>query len=228
MMKICVYTALCGPKSALQPQDWLRTASGYPVDYIAFTDQANVPAPWEPRPIEKLYSDPNRNAKRYKILPHWFLPDYDVTIWIDANFRVTRGFDELLPELLTHDVVMFKHFERDCAYDEAEVCKAMGLDDPVVIDTQMRRYVERGFPRHYGLPECGTILRKKNPNGYLMNEWWMEILSFSRRDQLSFMPTVWTYHARRYVKILDRTARDGYYHQWTPHLSMSPLPIENV
>lgn len=222
MNKVVVYTALCGPKSRVQKPEWTPPH----VDYVCYTDQpaAFVPAPWRVRPMERIAADQNRNAKRYKVLPHLFLPEYDVNIWVDANFRVTRGFDELLPLLGRYDMVLFKHFERDCVYDEAEVCKAMGLDDPQIIDRQMADYRRVGYPAHWGLPECGTIIRSALADTHVFETWWGEIHRGSRRDQLSFMPSVWMEQYRGQVHILDRTSRDGYYHEWTPHISMLPLP----
>lgn len=224
-MRTVVYTALCGPKSIVQVPEWQRPD----LDYICYTDQPAhlIPAPWQVRPLRKHCGDPNRNAKWYKVNPHKILGDYDVNIWVDANFKVTRGFDDLLPLLESYDIVLFKHFERDCLYDEAEVCKAMGLDDPAVIDRQIARFRAEGFPAHYGLPECGTMIRKNSSGcSVLMAEWWWRIEHGSRRDQLSFMFCVWVREMRDQVKILDRTARDGYYHVWTPHINMGPLPVQ--
>jgi hypothetical protein len=223
-MRLAVYTALCGPKSRVQKPLWLREG----IDYICFTDQPaiSIPAPWQVRNIQApntqipKVQDPNRIAKRYKVLPHLFLPEYPASIWVDANFKVTRGFDELAWELLACPVVLFKHFERDCIYDEANVCKAMGLDDPAVIDAQMARYRLRHFPEHYGLGECGTLLRRHQTEKCqtLMERWWQEICEGSRRDQLSFMYAAWAIGYREQVRILPRTARDGWHHEWTPHL----------
>jgi hypothetical protein len=232
--RVAVYTALCGPKSRVVAPLWRPDY----VDYICFTDQpaASIPAPWQVRPLESCSPDPNRTAKRYKVLPHWCLPEYATTIWVDANFRVTRGFEELLPQLAATPLLLFRHFERDCAYAEAEVCKAMGLDDPVIIDAQMARYRALGFPENFGLGENGTLLRRNTPEiRALMQRWWEEIQQGSRRDQLSLMPLVWQNVGRAsgptsaaldgstLVKILPRTARDGYHHEWLPHLNMRPL-----
>lgn len=226
-MKIVVYTALCGPKSRLHEQQWLKTETGEPIEYLCFTDQPaeSIPAPWKALPMSKPFADPCRNAKQYKVRPHLYFSRWDASVWIDANLRITRGFDELLPLLDEYPMVLFKHFERDCLYDEANVCKSMGLDDPAIIDRQVAGYLERGFPPHYGLPECNTILRKAGHNGVdaVMESWWDEIRNGSRRDQLSFMYCIWKNGARGLLKILDRTARDGYYHEWTPHISMMPL-----
>jgi hypothetical protein len=226
-VSIVVYTALCGSKSQVQEPEWIRPD----VDYVCFTDQPaeTIPAPWQVYPLSKISKDPNRNAKYYKVLPHLIQPlrAYDINIWVDANFKITTGFDSVLPLLGTYDMVAFKHFERDCLYQEAEVCKAMGLDNPRVIDAQVDSYRKAGFPEHYGLPECGTIIRK--PDYYLdclMEFWWREIQNGSRRDQLSFMYSVWTMGVRHRVKIMDYTARDGRHHVWTPHISMTPLPMD--
>lgn len=221
MSNVVVYTALCGPKSVVQKPLW--TPEG--VDYVCFTDQpSDLPEPWQKRPLEKHCDDPCRNAKKYKVLPHWCVGEYDANIWIDANFKVTRGFSELLPLLYRYEMVLFKHFERDCIYQEAEVCKAMGLDDPAVIDRQMEHYRWLGFPERYGLAECGTMIRRNSAVArIMMADWQFSIDTWSRRDQLSFMKCVWAHNMRHQIKILDRTARDGYYHEWTPHLCMGPL-----
>jgi hypothetical protein len=226
-VSIVVYTALCGPKSQVQKPEWIRPD----VDYVCFTDQPaeTIPAPWQVYPLNKISKDPNRNAKQYKVLPHPVHPlrAYDINIWVDANFKITTGFDSVLPLLKTYDMVLFKHFERDCLYQEAEVCKAMGLDDPVLIDGQMARYRWFGFPEHYGMPECGTLIRRASfDSELLMNFWWREIEMGSRRDQLSFMYTVWMLGLRDQIKIMDYTARDGRHHVWTPHISMTPLPMD--
>lgn len=229
--RICVYTALSGPKSRLQPSQWVRPD----IDYVCFTDQQQAfPAPWQIRPLVDFpglpgaHPDPCRNAKRYKILPHIVLPEYHTTVWIDANMRVTRGFDELIADLNLGErapqITAFKHFERDCLYDEGEVCKAMGLDQPEIINRQMARYREQFFPAHYGLTECGVLVRYNTPDiKTLMEFWWEEIEKGSRRDQLSFMYSVWRLRLRHRLMIQQRTGRDGTYHDWTAHLNMSPL-----
>jgi hypothetical protein len=226
-VKVAVYTALCGPKSAVRQPEWIRDY----IDYLCFTDQPkeSIPAPWKVLPLEKTSKDPNRNAKRYKIMPHLVLPkEYGVSVWMDANLKTTKGFDELAWELILHPIVLFRHFERNCIYEEAAVCKSMRLDDHSVIDSQMARYRSEGFPLGYGLPECNVLLRThQSPETItLMETWWAEICRGSRRDQLSFMYCVWQTGLRDKLHILDRTSRDGYYHQWLPHISMMPLPIE--
>ena len=46
-----------------------------------------------------IYEDPTRNARKYKILPHRFLSEYDISIWIDGNIKVRGDVNELLEYL---------------------------------------------------------------------------------------------------------------------------------
>jgi hypothetical protein len=224
-MRVLVYTALCGPKSQVPVPAWRHLSTGEPVEYVCFTDQPEdaIPRPWQVRPVYPIHVDPARVAKQYKVLPHRHLPPHDVSIWVDANFEVTRGFEELLGPGRA-PMQCFRHFERDCLYDEAAVCQAMGLDAPAVIDAQMADYRAAGFPAHYGLAECGTLIRRPTPAvARLMDYWWGEIVRGSRRDQLSFMYAVWRCGLRDQVAISERTARDGWHHVWHPHREMGPL-----
>ena len=43
-----------------------------------------------------LYTDNNRNAKRFKILPHRYLSEYEYSIFIDGNMTVKGDIDELI------------------------------------------------------------------------------------------------------------------------------------
>ena len=120
------------------------------------------------------------------------------------------------------DLYLFKHFERSCLYQEAEVCKAMGLDSLNIIDKQIQRYRAEGFPENYGLPECGIILRNKSEKSdAVMNVWRQEVNNGSRRDQLSFMYAVWK--VQPIIKIFDITSRDNKWVQWIPHIEMGQL-----
>jgi len=69
-----------------------------------------------------------------------------------------------------YDIVLFSHFERNCLYQEAEVCAQAGLDSVDVIRKQVRRYKADGFPKNYGLPECNTILRRYTRKNRKLNE----------------------------------------------------------
>ena len=57
----------------------------------------------------------------------------------------------------------------------------------------MSRYRDEGFPRQFGLYETNVVLRKHNEPlvGKVDVDWWREIDSGSRRDQLSLTYVLW-------------------------------------
>lgn len=182
-----IYTAITGGYDDLKPQP----DKGVP--YVAFTDLPASP-PWEVRPVHAGL-DANRNAKIHKVMPHKFFPDAEYSLWIDGSCRVEFPFDlaRLVQTYLQDaDLAVFRHPQRNCAYDEARVCKNQNLDSHDIIDRQVRRYTAEGYPSNYGLGECSVVLRRHTAACARFNEaWWQEILNGSRRDQISFNYVAW-------------------------------------
>lgn len=183
-----VYTAIIGKRDRL-------SNARKDCSYVAFTDGGwvgldHVVSGWDILPAMNHYTDPVRNAKIYKVVPHWFF-DTEYSLWVDANFTVNVDMDEII-KLLPDDADMglYVHSDRDCIYDEAEVCKV--YHDKELIQPQMDRYRAEGYPVHNGLHSCSVILRKHTKKMAEFNElWWREIQLGSRRDQLSFDYCVW-------------------------------------
>ena len=232
-LKIVVYTALIGNET-----DFLLIPHWHPgnVQYVCFTDR-DIPKPPPYWTVVKVDRDPGeavRQAKKYKMLPWHYLPkygyDYDVAIWLDANFQVLDGFENIIDQnLYAEDMLLFRHYERDCAYAEAEECKRLELDSSEIIDRQMERYRSEGFPEHYGLPECNTILsRDTAETRAIFGLWLAEVVKGSKRDQLSFSYAVWKSDRRvaaaggtpRAVIISTEVARNCRY-TW-PHPHQTP------
>lgn len=190
------------------------------VKYVAFLDEDskknNKSKLWEIRNCCNKLEDSRRNAKIHKIIPHKFV-DTDISIWLDANISLNVSPRELVDLWLNDkDISVCKHFERNCLYEEAEVCKQGKLDDPKLIDEQMARYKEDGYPENNGLAECGIIIRRHTPDINEKSEkWWKEIMKGSSRDQLSF-----TYCFDEYEKV-DANARYSPLFNYENHNSSS-------
>ena len=88
-MKKVIYTAITGKYDNLQEPEYIP--KGY--DFICFTDHKinKSNSIWNIKHILPLYNDNTRVARKYKILPHRFLPEYDLSIWIDGNFIIKDG-----------------------------------------------------------------------------------------------------------------------------------------
>tara|TARA_Y100001935_G_C17284338_1_gene499415 strand:+ start:20 stop:562 length:543 start_codon:yes stop_codon:yes gene_type:complete len=139
----------------------------------------------------------------HKVLAHKFLPDYEISVWIDANLCLKKNPDELVEKYLTnHNLAVFDHKNNidsiDCLYKEAEhifKLQAGGRykDDPELIKKQIKKYRDEGYPENNGLAVTMVLLRRHNKPDALkaMEEWWKQISENSRRDQLSFNYATW-------------------------------------
>jgi hypothetical protein len=185
---IVVYTAITGGYDNLKPQPETATKN---IDFVAFVDEEYKENPlWKFLPAHKEFSDPNRNAKIHKIMPHLYFPDKEYSLWIDGSVNIEFSFDmKRLIELYLKnaDLAIFKHPERNCIYVEANTCIQRKLDSIDVIINQVKRYTADKYPPNAGLVEATIILRRHTDQIKKFNEaWWNEIKNGSKRDQISF------------------------------------------
>jgi GT2 family glycosyltransferase len=181
---VVVYTAIStGYDSLIDSQHTLGSAK-----FVAFMEDGAKSQIWDIRHFPKHGSDPNRNAKIFKILSHKYFPEYEYSLWIDGNVRLLLPACDLIGAFLQDaDLAAFRHPERNCLYDEAETCRTRGLDDNHTIAAQVNKYRSEGFPAKAGLMECTILLRRHCPAIEKFNEaWWEEICKGSKRDQISF------------------------------------------
>ena len=198
MSKRIIYTSVFGGYDEVVEQ----SSNGW--DWKCFSEDTHTP----------IYEDNNRNAKRFKVLPHRYLKDYEYSVFIDGNMSVRGDLNELVDKyLVDSNVAFFSHSNnnldgRNCAYDEAQTIFELGdknmkatpdrgilnyKDNPFVIEKQMNRYIDEGFPKNSGLITGMVILRRHNKADCIqtMEDWWTEIKYNSKRDQLSFNYCAW-------------------------------------
>lgn len=198
MSKRIIYTSVFGGYDEVVEQ----SSNGW--DWKCFSEDTHTP----------IYEDNNRNAKRFKVLPHRYLKDYEYSVFIDGNMSVRGDLNELVDKyLVDSNVAFFSHSNnnldgRNCAYDEARTIFELGdknmkatpdrgilnyKDNPFVIEKQMNRYIDEGFPKNSGLITGMVILRRHNKADCIqtMEDWWTEIKYNSKRDQLSFNYCAW-------------------------------------
>ena len=226
-MNKVIYTAIFGDYDYLErPQ---VVPKGF--DFICFTDSEIKSDFWEVRKVTPLYQDSTRNARKYKILPHRFLQNYDISIWMDGNFLIRGDLNELLDNYLSdvnfacHDHMNCALDPRNCVYQEAQAIIWLGendpnkryKDDPTIIKTQVDKYFQEGYPRENGLIVSGVLLRKHNQKDVVttMERWWEEIKYGSKRDQLSFDYSVWKTNLK--YNYIEGDIRDNKYFKLLSH-----------
>lgn len=168
------------------------------VRYILFTDDKNLKSKvWEVCHTDFLNKNyDNRKIARYiKLHPHKVLPSHDVSIWIDNNLIPNmKNVKTVLSTLYfkNHNLMLYKHRIRNCIYDEGVAVLNLKKERKEIVDSQLNKYRNEGFPSKYGLYETGFMIRKNNDIVNEFNEyWWDEINNGSGRDQLSQMYVSW-------------------------------------
>lgn len=183
-----IYTAIMGNYDTLK--DPAVITPGW--DYVAFTDNKYLRSDvWDIYHIDSSELGPARTARRVKIMMHEYL-EYDRSIWIDGNFGIKCNLDDFLAAFEFTDFTLMTH-GRDCLYLEATACIVGKKDDENIINAQMERYRNYGFPKNFGLIATGLIHRTapKNENIIFAKRWWKELENGSVRDQLSFNYVQW-------------------------------------
>ena len=89
---------------------------------------------------------------------------------------------------------------RKCIYEEAKFIKWLGdnhprkhyKDDLNVINSQVERYRNDGYPENNGQARNTILIRRHNSDIIdTMEDWWKEVKYGSKRDQLSFPYVAW-------------------------------------
>ncbi len=196
-MKKVVYTCIIGGYDKIPKYKYIDNSW----DYVLFTDNKDwinrgKIYHWEIRknPYDKL--DNTKNSRYVKINPHIVFPDYDVSVYFDANISVRHKkmmdrFDALIKENCL--VAIPLHPQRNCLYEEAKIIKALNIDVPEVVDAQIEIFKQQKFPEQMGLFENNTIYRKHNDENLIKVQklWWSIIEKYSKRDQLSGVYSFW-------------------------------------
>lgn len=210
-----VYTAVFGGYDSVAPVNPL-----WDCDFVCFTDNPNHIAPgWIIVIIELNDVAPLDANRLYKMMPHIFLPNYEFSLYIDGNIKLTSDPKKLFDKYLNTSVIALpKHQYRNCAYNEAAICIANKLGDEEIIRRQFSRYSNEGFPINYGMTENGIILRRHHDEfvKILMTHWWSEYQDGGKRDQLSLPYLFWRNDAN-WTEIKEGPRISSEYFQIEPH-----------
>lgn len=201
--KIAVYAALFGQYDNVYEPFMVEEQC----DYYIFTDQEIVVnSCWKKMELsieEQAYihelTDVEKN-RYFKMLGYRKFLNYDYSIYIDINLEIYGKLSDFpLYALNSYGLAMFNHPTRDCIFNEAHVCIILGKVKKKKVNLQMKKYLKEGMPRHYGMCECGVIVRDNaNVKCYkLMKDWWHEFReSLAKRDQLLFPYVLWKNHIK--------------------------------
>ena len=188
-------------------------------DFVCFTDDETFKSDfWQVKLVKPLYDDGARNAKRYKLKPHIYLSEYEISVWVDIEVKITKDIDHLVESSLKDSNLAILNHElcgrtvsgdlnvRKCVYEEAKFIQWLGDNSPKkqykdnmdIIHAQVDRYRKDGYPENNGLARTTVVFRKHNESDVIKNSdaWWEEMKYGSRRDQISFNYVSWKHNLK--------------------------------
>ncbi len=188
------YTCICGDYDHLESHNYINPAW----DYICFTDNRNLLAKkwvgiWQIKPLVYSQSTASNNNRYHKFFPHKILPQYQASVYIDANVNVLT--DKLSKTIAsrTGTFLLPKHFRNNCIYQELKSIVEDGKDTFEHMEVLRQKYETEHMPHELGFTENNVIYRVHADETLhpLMEQWWQMLLDYSKRDQASLIYILW-------------------------------------
>ena len=217
--KCAVYTCITGKYDKLSEPGIVNPEW----DYYCFTDDPTLSSDvWKMVYLEAANpQEPILLARKVKILPMEYLKEYDYTIWVDGNMTI-RG--DLKTYIKTYSrecsMICFPHHRRETIRQEANALIYNKKGNEEILKKQILKYEKAGFPDDMGLCETGMLVRSNHDPllTKVMYQWFDEIKSESRRDQLSLGYVCWKNNYR--YDICDLVITDNEFVCLNGHLSV--------
>jgi hypothetical protein len=209
--RFCVYTSLIGNYEKLNEQP---VALRSDVDFICLTDDAELKSnTWKIIRVDPTFKkDPFRSHRIIKLSPHEFLPDYDISFYIDNSVILIVKPEDIFEHYGQHcDFLLPTHSFRETVLAEFSEVKRLGLADPRRISEQLAHYKATDEDCLYERPYWGGMLIRRHSNQAVraaMRIWLYHVLRYGRRDQLS------ANYAFRQVDIAPYRLEIGNYSSW--------------
>lgn len=195
-MHFVIFSAIVGSyDEIIQPS---VTRDGF--DFVLFSNTIKHSSLgiWQIRQIPYENPDSTRVARWVKTHPEELLPEYDASVWIDANILIRTTFlYERVINLFNKRVSLSTmcHGSRNCIYKEAAVVAYRGIEKETLVLNWLRWLTRESYPHTHGLFETNVLYRIHNQDVLRFDKfWWSCIDHYSKRDQLSFNYCLWKLH----------------------------------
>ncbi len=219
--RIAVYTVSTGGYDQIREPEYIDAG----MDYFVFTKSK-----MKPNSVWKVLDVGNRcdgmtaleQSRFVKTHPQLYFHDYEISIYIDANILIQKDIRPLIYKMIDSKktIAIHRHNCRDCIYHEARIVWAQKRAKFIDILKQILSYKKEGFPSHYGLFENNIIIRFHNDPKCvdIMETWWNEIITKTKRDQLSFAYSLWKNNVNSdFVMSLGNCSRNSEYFSIVSH-----------
>ena len=187
--KVIVYSCLIGDYDNVTS---FNKQKGY--DYILFTDQKINNTNWTIFPIPdsvlNLKVSKIKKQRYMKIMPHKFFKNYDLSLYIDANYEIKGDLDDYLVNTLNPlDHIYIPHLQFGKGIRQAlDNAIEKKLDDVSLLNKIKKKYDSKHFLDKTGIVNAGLMIRYHNTEDCirLMEKWWREVRDYSHVDGFAF------------------------------------------
>lgn len=200
-----IYSAVFGNYDSIITPKYLHKKT----DYLLFTDcidTKRIPEPWQAVHVDwfdtvDIKYRNRRAARHFKALPHLYMPQHTVSIWMDMTHDVVMDPRAIEEKFLSKaDIALFKHELRNCVYAEGSLAIKYKLDHIHRIKLQLQWYKAVNYQPGRGLWETpGMVRRNTNVIAKANNTWWEMMCRFSSRDQISLPYVLEKYGVKPHV-----------------------------
>lgn len=212
-MKKAIYTVITGNYDTLKPAP---TFKGW--DAVLFTD--NQPKDSKGWTVRLIDQDPGLSdrklSRKYKILSHIYLSEYNLVCYIDANIKLLKE----PPNTPIH----FLHPSRKSVFFEARAIVDLRKGCSIEVRKQMDYYKSQRFPDNCYLFANGFFVRDHSEEtNKLFSLWWSHVEHYSHRDQLSLPYCIWKTGIK--LKRIAAYYTVKQYITYGNHVAESPGPV---
>ena len=212
---ICVYTTVFGETDNLKDPHVVSED----IDYICFTENRNIKSNvWEIIYCDLKYKDNSQlSTREYKINPHKYLKEYDISVWIDAAYQIRLDFKDIIEKALDgYSLAAYKHSGGNNIYQEFD-----GQKNPKYNRDLMKKQIEKykNIKKYdfesFIILQSGILFRRHNEKDCILfsNYWFNEIINFGCECQIS-MPYALFESKIKYNKIEPDTPKGFWDHGW--------------
>lgn len=192
--KCAVYTCITGDYDVVEEPEISSTECDY---YLISDRKPNHLSVFKWINIDDIVPDimmDNRRKNRFcKINAPVIFSQYEYSIYVDGNIKIIGDVIKCLDKIGKSGMAAYRFPFGDCLYAHALTIVVAKVERNNLIFQQIADYFKAGMPKHYGMFECGVLVRD-NKNSLcknVMKDWWSEVLRRVNRDQISFTYCLW-------------------------------------
>lgn len=194
LVKTAVYTCITGGYDRL----WQPDVAEEHCDYYVISDEPDMGGGvFRYLDVDAVVPDRSMNAKdknRYcKMNPYEIFEEYDYAIYLDGSIRIKSPIAHYIKTAGFSGLGIHRHKIQDCIYVDGIFAEWLGVVEKDKIFKELKRYIEEGLPKKFGMFECGMIVTDlRNKLGQqLYRKWYEEYQKGAKRDQFSLIYALW-------------------------------------